>query len=62
MGKKNDKWVKCYYCGEEIPKKEATYLEGRPYCQKCYSEAETYVDLEDDADDDDDFFDDNDDD
>jgi len=46
MGKKNDVWVECSYCGTEIPKKKAIYVEGRPYCEDCSTEAETYVDLE----------------
>ncbi len=52
-----DEWIVCQYCSNEILDKDATYVEGRPYCNKCYSEAEILTDLEvteDDDDDDDD--------
>jgi len=35
---------KCDYCGDKIKKSEATYIEGRPYCEGCVSEAEIYSD------------------
>jgi len=51
---KKKKTLTCNYCGKEIEKKEATYVEGRPYCEDCVSEAETYIDDDDDDNDDDD--------
>ncbi|TFG29597.1 MAG: hypothetical protein EU532_02840 [Promethearchaeota archaeon] len=45
MGK--DKILKCMFCGKEIRKKDATYVEGRPYCEDCYTEAETMADVDD---------------
>ena len=46
---------KCNYCGEKIKKSEATYVEGRPYCEGCVSEAEIHSDNgEDDYDDEED--------
>ena len=63
MGK--NKNLKCMFCGREISRKEATYVEGRPYCEDCYTEAETMADVDDgwdeedeDYDDDEDFDDD----
>ena len=44
MGRK--KWVDCDYCGEEILEKDATYVEGRPYCKKCQRDAERFIDTE----------------
>ncbi len=57
------KYIKCAYCGEEFPKSEITYEQGKPYCKDCYSEAEIYddadvIDDEDDEDYDDDYVDD----
>ena len=55
------KYVKCDYCEELISKKEAHYVNGRPYCDICVGEfdfeGEDYDDDdydEDDEDDDDD--------
>lgn len=49
------KYIKCDYCGEEAHKSEITYVEGRPYCEDCVSEAEIYADTDvmDDEDDED---------
>jgi hypothetical protein len=52
MGK--NKNLKCAFCGKEISKKEATYVEGRPYCDDCYTEAEAMADVDDGWDDEDD--------
>jgi len=57
------KYIKCQYCGEEVPKSEITYVQGKPYCEDCISEAEIYLDAdvmddEDDEDYDDDYVDD----
>lgn len=53
---------KCDYCGKKIKKSKATYVEARPYCEGCVSEAEIYSDNgEDDYDDDEDDDDDDDD-
>jgi formylmethanofuran dehydrogenase subunit E len=51
MGK--NKNLKCAFCGKEISKKEATYVEGRPYCDDCYTEAEAMADVDDGWDDED---------
>jgi formylmethanofuran dehydrogenase subunit E len=40
------KYIKCDYCGEEAHKSEITYVEGRPYCEDCVSEAEIYADTD----------------
>ncbi|MFX1445898.1 MAG: hypothetical protein ACFFHV_20975 [Promethearchaeota archaeon] len=60
MGKR----LKCAFCGEEVDKKYVTWVEGRPYCEDCVSEAEAMADVDDgwDDDDDDDDYDDDDDD
>jgi len=60
MGKR----IKCAYCGEKTDKKHITYVEGRPYCEDCHSEAEAMADVEDgwDEEEDDDDKDDEDDD
>lgn len=44
MGRKRH--VECAYCGDEILEKDAVYVEGRPYCKKCQSEAEKFIDIE----------------
>ncbi len=58
--------VTCEFCGIEIRKRDANYVEGRPYCEDCYKEGEIHADNgdvdDDDNDDDDDDDDDNDDD
>ena len=49
--------IKCQYCGEEVPKSEITYVEGKPYCEDCVNEGEIYADadvMDDDDDDEDD--------
>lgn len=51
---KKGKYVKCEYCGRELKEDEINYVEGRPYCENCVSEAEIYVDTGDDEDDEDD--------
>ena len=43
MGKR----IKCAFCGQKVDKKYVTYVEGRPYCDDCYTEAEAMIDLED---------------
>jgi len=48
------KRYKCAYCGEEVDKKYVTWVEGRPYCEKCHSEAEAMAAVEDEWDDDED--------
>ncbi len=45
---------KCENCGEEILRKEALFLNGRPYCKDCYGEAEeNYQGFDEDYDEDD---------
>jgi hypothetical protein len=51
MGKK---YVKCAYCGDKVLEKEATYVEGRPYCYECYTEAEAMAAVNDGYDEDED--------
>ena len=55
--------IKCQFCGEEVPKSEITYVQGKPYCEDCVNEGEIYTDAdvmddEDDEDYDDDYIDD----
>ena len=47
MGRK-----KCAYCGKKFDKDDLTYVEGKPYCQKHYSEAEAMAAVDDGYDDD----------
>lgn len=55
--------VYCENCEKEMRKKKAVYVGGRPYCKKCYRDAEEYEIIEDaEEDDDDDDWDDDDDD
>ena len=49
------KWVECAYCGDEIKKKDAIYVGGRPYCEDCHNEAEIMIDVPDGEDDDGDY-------
>ena len=52
---KGEEYVKCRMCGVEIDEEDAIYVEGRPYCDNCYTEAEAIYleEREDDYDDDD---------
>lgn len=57
------KYIECHRCGKEFPKKQITYVQGKPYCEDCVDEAEIYADAdviddEDDEDYDDDYVDD----
>lgn len=45
---------KCDFCGRKLNKNKITYIEGRPYCEDCVSEAEIHSDVQDGDDDDDD--------
>ena len=47
------KFVKCDYCEELLSKKEAQYINGRPYCDNCVREFDFEGEDEDDEDDDD---------
>ena len=47
MGRK-----KCAYCGKKFDKDDLTYVEGKPYCQKHYTEAESMAAIDDGYDDD----------
>lgn len=40
----DEEYVNCAYCGDEISEDEAIYVEGRPYCEECYTEAEAFID------------------
>ncbi len=47
MGRKE-----CAYCGKKFDKDDITYVEGKPYCQKHYTEAEAMAAVDDGYDDD----------
>jgi RNA polymerase-binding transcription factor DksA len=52
------KFVLCDECGEKILKDKATYVQGRPYCENCVSEAESTLDADVFDEDDEDYYDD----
>ncbi len=50
----DDDIVYCKNCEKEILQKNAIYVGGKPYCKKCYRDAEEYEIIEDAEEDDDD--------
>ena len=46
--------VNCATCKKELFEDDAIYVRGKPYCDKCYKEAEEYGVYEEDYDEDDD--------
>ena len=63
MGKSKDEdYVKCNTCEEEILEDDAIYVRGTPYCEKHYRKAEEYGTYEEDYEEHDDDDDDDDDD
>jgi formylmethanofuran dehydrogenase subunit E len=65
MGNYDDEdYVYCKNCEKEILQENAIYVGGKPYCKKCYRDAEAYetIDVYNEEEDEDDEFDDDDDD
>ena len=63
MGKKKDEdYINCTTCQKELHEDDATFVEGKPYCDNHYKEAEEFVVVEENYEDDDDDDDDEDDD
>ncbi|MFW9999569.1 MAG: hypothetical protein ACFE9Q_06800 [Candidatus Hodarchaeota archaeon] len=42
MNSNNEDYVYCENCEKEILQDKAIYVGGRPYCKKCYRDAEEY--------------------
>ncbi len=40
----SEDYVKCHTCKTEILDEDAIYVEGKPYCEDCYQEAEIWAD------------------